>query len=458
MSVELLKKITEIAKEAGEIILQAGQDKGVTVKEGRANFVTEYDDRVQEFLIDALSKILPEAHFVGEEEGREVFPPSFERGFTFVIDPIDGTSNFMRGYDLSVTSIGLLKDGEPYIGVVYNPYSGQMFSAGRGLGAFENGRRLVSSPDPLSESLVSMGTAPYYEDALTKSAFELGHWYLKRSIDIRRSGSAAYDLCMVASGRVGLYYEPLLQVWDYCAGALIVEEAGGKVTDLTGAPLSFRGKDSVCAVTEGVARGPYLPEKEYIVSVSEPQKNPGGFPDDHLPTKQARSNSEDDDLSTKKGYTGTTDYALLREQVEALLTEEPAYVPALSNISALLMDQIEDLNWAGFYLLKSGRLTVGPFQGKPACIHIEPGRGVCGTSLSKKETIVVPDVHAFPGHIACDGASKSEIVIPILVNEEVIGVLDMDSPKKDRFSQGDRIGLEALVRVMEEGICWENEE
>ena len=153
-----------------------------------------------------------------------------------------------------------------------------------------------------------------------------------------------------------------------------------------------------------------------------------------------------------------TDYKLLAAQIKVMAEDEPNFIPVLSNASALLYGNMEDLNWAGFYLLKSGRLTVGPFQGKPACIHIEPGRGVCGTSLSKKETIVVPDVHAFPGHIACDGASKSEIVIPILVNEEVIGVLDMDSPKKDRFSQGDRIGLEALVRVMEEGICWENEE
>ena len=259
MNTELVERIAAAARQAGSIIRSAGTQKGIEEKEGRANFVTEYDDKVQEYLIGALSEIWPEAHFVGEEEGKEIFPETYARGFTFIIDPIDGTSNFMRGYDLSVTSIGLLKDGEPYIGVVYNPYSDQMFTAKKGLGAYENGRRLFTSQEPLRTSLVSMGTAPYYEDELTKRAFVLGHEYLRRSLDIRRSGSAAYDLCLIASGRTGLFFEPLLQVWDYCAGALIVEEAGGKVTDFDGAPLSFRGKSSVCAVAAGVAKEPYLP-------------------------------------------------------------------------------------------------------------------------------------------------------------------------------------------------------
>ena len=244
------------------MILNAARDKGVMEKEGRANYVTKYDEMVQEYLIGTLSKALPEAHFVGEEEGKEVFPPEYEQGYTFIIDPIDGTSNFMKGYDLSVTSIGLLRDGEPYIGVVYDPYADRMFSAQKGMGAYENGRRIFTGDEPLSRSLVSMGTAPYYEDEVTKRAFELGHWYLKQSLDIRRTGSAAYDLCMVSSGRVGLFFEPLLQVWDYCAGALIVAEAGGRVTDLNGNPLSFRSRSSVCAVTAGVAREPYLPDRE----------------------------------------------------------------------------------------------------------------------------------------------------------------------------------------------------
>ncbi len=262
---EICNQIITAARGAGEIILSAGRNKGVMSKEGRANFVTEYDDKVQEYLIDRLTKILPEAHFVGEEEGKEVFPPEYKKGYTFVIDPIDGTSNFMMGYDMSVTSIGLLLDGEPFIGVIYDPYRDRMFSAQRGCGAYENGKQIFSGDAPLSHSLISMGTAPYYSDEYTAKAFDLGHWYLTRSVDMRRSGSAAYDLCMIASGRVGLFFEPLLQVWDYCAGAVIVQEAGGKVTDLRGKPLSYTGVCSVCAVTAGVSKENYLPDEKMLM-------------------------------------------------------------------------------------------------------------------------------------------------------------------------------------------------
>ena len=160
------------------------------------------------------------------------------------------------------------------------------------------------------------------------------------------------------------------------------------------------------------------------------------------------------------------DYDLLTLQVKEYLEEEPFYASALSNISALLMDSMENLNWAGFYLLKDGRLTVGPFQGKPACIHIEIGKGVCGTCAALDETQVVPDVHKFPGHIACDSASNSEIVVPVHGRDAqsggrgsgedraLIGVLDIDSPLFDRFSEEDRQGLERMVRVIEEKIRW----
>ena len=152
--------------------------------------------------------------------------------------------------------------------------------------------------------------------------------------------------------------------------------------------------------------------------------------------------------------TERTDYSILIGQAEGLLDSEPWYVAALSNISALIMTMMENLNWAGFYLMRNGKLTVGPFQGKPACIHIAPGRGVCGTAAAKDETTVVPDVHEFPGHIACDGASESEIVIPIHGDGEVKAVLDIDSPVKNRFSPEDREGLEALVKTIEERVSW----
>ena len=149
------------------------------------------------------------------------------------------------------------------------------------------------------------------------------------------------------------------------------------------------------------------------------------------------------------------DYRMLAEQAEGLLDAEPWYVAAFSNLSALIMDTLPDLNWAGFYLLRDGRLTVGPFQGKPACIHIAPGKGVCGTALERNETVLVPDVHLFPGHIACDGASESEIVVPLREGGRVRAVLDIDSPVKDRFGPEEQAGLEALVRVIEQQVRWE---
>ncbi len=149
-----------------------------------------------------------------------------------------------------------------------------------------------------------------------------------------------------------------------------------------------------------------------------------------------------------------TDYRTMTGQAEGMLEAEPWYVAAFSNISALIMETLPDLNWAGFYLVREGRLTVGPFQGKPACIHISPGKGVCGTAMERNDTVVVPDVHQFPGHIACDSASESEIVIPVRENGTVRAVLDIDSPVKDRFSPADRAGLEALVRAVEERVSW----
>ena len=149
-----------------------------------------------------------------------------------------------------------------------------------------------------------------------------------------------------------------------------------------------------------------------------------------------------------------TDYAMLAGQAKEMLEAEPWYVAAFSNISALVAALVPDLNWAGFYLMRDGKLTVGPFQGKPACIHMAPGKGVCGTAVQRDGTVLVPDVHAFPGHIACDGASESEIVIPVHAAGRVAAVLDIDSPVKNRFTVSDREGLEKLVKVIEEGVSW----
>ena len=144
------------------------------------------------------------------------------------------------------------------------------------------------------------------------------------------------------------------------------------------------------------------------------------------------------------------DYKLLAQQIKALAEDDPWYVPVLSNASALIYDNIEDLNWAGFYLMDKGSLVLGPFQGKVACIRIELGKGVCGTAAGEDKTQLVPNVHEFPGHIACDGASNSEIVVPIHKDGQVVGVLDIDSPSLNRFSEEDKEGFELFVKALEE--------
>ncbi len=147
------------------------------------------------------------------------------------------------------------------------------------------------------------------------------------------------------------------------------------------------------------------------------------------------------------------DYKLLVQQIEALAKTDGYFVPLMANASALLYDAMPELNWAGFYIVRENQLVLGPFQGKVACIHIERGKGVCGTALTEDTTQLVKNVHEFPGHIACDSASNSEIVIPIHGEDgAVVAVLDIDSPVLDRFSEEDRDGLEEFVRVIEKYI------
>ena len=144
-----------------------------------------------------------------------------------------------------------------------------------------------------------------------------------------------------------------------------------------------------------------------------------------------------------------TDYTRLNEQLAALVHGVPHRIANISNAAALLYNTLPDLNWAGFYLMENGLLVLGPFQGKPACIEIQVGRGVCGTAAAEDRTQLVYDVHQFPGHIACDSASNSEIVVPIHGDGRIVGVLDIDSPRVGRFTEEDRVGLEAFVRVLE---------
>lgn len=146
------------------------------------------------------------------------------------------------------------------------------------------------------------------------------------------------------------------------------------------------------------------------------------------------------------------DYNQLLAQLFSLINGVPHKTANLANASALLYNTLDGLNWAGFYLLENNTLVLGPFQGKPACIEIPIGKGVCGTAAAKGETVVVDNVHEFPGHIACDGASNSEIVIPLFENGKVVGVLDIDSPLFSRFSPEDKEGLEKFAAILQKEI------
>lgn len=146
------------------------------------------------------------------------------------------------------------------------------------------------------------------------------------------------------------------------------------------------------------------------------------------------------------------DYTRLAAELVGLLSGESDFMANAANTAALIFDALPDLNWAGFYFLKEGELVVGPFQGKPACVRIALGKGVCGTAAVERKTIVVPDVDAFPGHIACDSASRSEIVVPLIADGKLVGVLDIDSPRLSRFDEGDARGLARIAAVFLESV------
>ncbi len=148
-----------------------------------------------------------------------------------------------------------------------------------------------------------------------------------------------------------------------------------------------------------------------------------------------------------------SDVTLLR-QAEALIEGERRLIPNLANLSALLWERLETINWVGFYMMEEGKLLLGPFQGKPACIHIPLGKGVCGTAAAERKTLLVPEVHEFPGHIACDSASRSELVVPLLDSKKVLGVLDIDSPLPSRFTEEDARAMEKLADLIVSACDW----
>lgn len=232
----MVKKISGIARECGAIMLSAhGGTIESEIKTSRRDVVTEFDKRVQDHAIRELSAAFAGAHFICEEG--DVSSETL-KGLTFVIDPIDGTTNFTHHYGHSCISIACLEDGRLKAAVVYDPFKDELFTAEKGRGAFLNGERIHVFDETLAESLVIFGTTPGNPGLIDETLERVRSIY-GRCQDLRRTGSAALDLCYVAAGRAGLYFELELSVWDYAAGVLIVEEAGGKC-------LTIEGGDLVC--------------------------------------------------------------------------------------------------------------------------------------------------------------------------------------------------------------------
>ena len=229
---EILDLICSAEREAAALILQA---HGILAecKSGRRDVVTEYDRRVQALLVERLSAAVPGARFFCEENDRH---DDLHAGLVFIIDPIDGTMNFVRGFHHSCISVACMRRGRLAAGAIYNPYVDELFTALDGGGAFLNGRPIRVSDEGLGASVVCVGTAPY-SPALADRTFALMKAAYLAGLDVRREGSAALDLCSVAAGRAGAYFELGLSLWDYAAGLLLVREAGGVCCQIDGEAL-----------------------------------------------------------------------------------------------------------------------------------------------------------------------------------------------------------------------------
>ena len=240
----MTERIAQCVGSVGDLLRHAGDVAARThEKDSARNLVTDYDRQVQALLEQALGETFPGATFFAEEEEQHVFAKS---GELFVIDPIDGTSNFVHGLGHSAVSVALLRDGEPAAGVVYDPFAQRMYTAERGQGARCNGVPCRVGTEDLAHGLCLFGTSPYDEDThgLTCALFAA---MLDAANDLRRMGAAALDLCDLARGAGAVFFEARLRPWDYAAAALILQEAGGVVTDFAGAPLSLSEPSSVLA-------------------------------------------------------------------------------------------------------------------------------------------------------------------------------------------------------------------
>ncbi len=223
----MLKEIILTLKEASKIMLNATDIQNKTEMKGSRNFVTEYDKKVQNFIQQRLAKLFPDVVFIGEETSDNLSPYEHK---CFICDPIDGTANFRRSYKYSAISLAYVEYGKVVMGAVLNPYLNEVFFAQKGKGAYLNGQRIFVSKNNLANSLVAFGTSPYYPNLCNKTT-EVLQKLMPDIEDIRRTGSAALDLCYVACGRNDLFFELNLFPWDFAAAAIIIEEAGGIITN-----------------------------------------------------------------------------------------------------------------------------------------------------------------------------------------------------------------------------------
>lgn len=225
-----INELIELVKSVKPMFLNHTEAGHVTVK-GRADFVTQVDIRVQDYMRTELSKRWPKIQFMGEEKDNSDIDFN---GAVWILDPVDGTTNLIHDFKDSALSLGLCEQGEATLGIIYQPFLDEIFWAQKGKGAFCNGKRIhVSDTQKLEESLVSVGTSPYHRD-LTEDNFAAFRCIYDRCVDIRRMGAASVDLAYVACGRVEAYFERNLKPWDFAAGKVIVEEAGGRVIDMEG--------------------------------------------------------------------------------------------------------------------------------------------------------------------------------------------------------------------------------
>jgi len=247
---QMHEQIADLAVKAGKIMLEAS-DKIYSIDEKSSNsdIVTEYDVRIQEFLFKELSILYPDARFLGEEGGADT-DTDISHGRVFIIDPIDGTTNFVRNFNKSAVSVALCEDGKVIYGCCYNPYSNELYHATKDAGAFCNGKRICCASNPIEHSIASVGTTPYNKQQMGEATFGIMLSLFKNAMDVRRFGSAVIDLLDVACGKSDLFCEMRLSPWDYAAAGFIAECAGAVVTDMNGDKLKYDGRYSVLAASK----------------------------------------------------------------------------------------------------------------------------------------------------------------------------------------------------------------